>query len=114
VSRTRLDPTMALFDFPDPNGTSEERPLTIGPLQGLFFLNSKFIQSQARVLEKRLETDSGSDTKARIARAYKLLFGRAPDSQELALGVEYVSSGQKDWAQYLQVLLGSAEFTSLP
>jgi hypothetical protein len=114
VSRTRLDPTMALFDFPDPNGTAEERPLTIGPLQGLFFLNSKFIQSQARVLEKRLESDAGTDAKARIARAYKLLFGRAPDSQELALGVEYVSSGQKDWAQYLQVLLGSAEFTSLP
>jgi len=114
VSRTRLDPTMALFDFPDPNGTAEERPLTVGPLQGLFFLNSKFIQSQARELAKRLEKESGADDKAKIARAYKLLYGRAPDSQEVALGIEYVSSGARDWAQYLQVLLGSAEFTSLP
>jgi len=104
---------MALFDFPDANATSEARPTTVGPLQGLFFLNSKFVQSQARALGDRLAREAGPDSAARIRRAYQLLYGRAPDPQEAALGLQYVAAGGSSWEQYLQALLGSAEFTSL-
>ena len=34
VSRTRLDPAMALFDFPDANNSVDQRTITAGPLQG--------------------------------------------------------------------------------
>ncbi|MBI3210003.1 MAG: PSD1 domain-containing protein [Candidatus Solibacter usitatus] len=113
VSRTRLDGTMSLFDFPDPNATAEERPVTIGPLQGLFFLNSAFIDGQSKALAERLEKEAGAQADARIARAYALLYGRAPDAEEKRLGIEYVSGGEKAWRQYLQTLLVSAEFTSV-
>ena len=45
---------MALFDFPDANATSEQRIVTVGPMQRLFFMNSPFVARQARVLAARL------------------------------------------------------------
>ncbi|MBM3785631.1 MAG: DUF1553 domain-containing protein [Acidobacteria bacterium] len=113
VSRTRLDSTMALFDFPDPNASTDERPVTAGPLQGLFWLNSKFVARQAEVLEQRLSKEAGPDPPARIDHAYKLLFSRKPDAEEMKLGVEYLTKGPKAWPRYLQALLGSGEFSSV-
>ncbi len=114
VSRTRLDGTMSLFDFPDPNATADERPVTAGPLQGLFFLNSKFIANQAEALAERVAREAGDKQEARIERAYRLLLGRTPDPAELRLGLQYVAAGgAKAWPGYLQVLLGSGEFTSV-
>jgi hypothetical protein len=113
VSRTRLDATMALFDFPDPNATTDERPVTTGPLQALFFLNSKFIADQAKALEERLTREAGQAAGAKIERAYRLLYGRRPDAEELKLGLKYVAQGGSSWQPYLEALLGSAEFTSV-
>ncbi|MBK5294054.1 MAG: PSD1 domain-containing protein [Acidobacteriia bacterium] len=113
VSRTRLDATMALFDFPDANASAEERPVTAGPLQGLYWLNSKFVAAQAKALEQRLAREAGTDTEKRIQRAYQLMYGRPPDAEELKLGVEYVAAGGNVWQQYLQALFGSGEFTSV-
>src|SRR5207244_11884152 len=53
VSRRRLDPTLALFDFPNPNSTSDERMATNTPLQRLFFLNSGFEMRQAEHISAR-------------------------------------------------------------
>ncbi len=114
VSRTRLDPAMALFDFPDANGSTDERAITAGPLQGLYWLNSAFITKQAEALDKRLKTEVQGDDAARILRAYKLLYSRLPDAAEMKLGVDYLSSaGANAWPKYLQALLGSSEFSSV-
>jgi hypothetical protein len=104
---------MALFDFPDPNATTDERTVTTGPLQALFFLNSKFVADQARSLEERLTREAGPEAGAKVERAYRLLYGRRPDPEELDLALKYVESGGSSWQQYLQALLGSAEFTSV-
>jgi hypothetical protein len=114
VSRTRLDPAMALFDFPDANGSTDERAITAGPLQGLYWLNSPFITKQAEALDKRLKTEVQGDDAARIRRAYKLLYSRPPDAAEMKLGVDYLSgAGPNAWPKYLQALLGSSEFSSV-
>lgn len=113
VSRTRLDPSLALFDFPDPNISADERPTTAGPLQGLFWLNSKFVGRQAEALDKRLAKDSGAGAASRIDRAYKLLYGRPPAPEELTLGLEFVSTGENAWTKYLRTLMGAAEFSSV-
>ena len=34
---------LLLFDFPDPNSVPEQRVTTSGPLQKLYFLNSKIV-----------------------------------------------------------------------
>ena len=113
VSRTRLDPALALFDFPDPNTSIDDRPTTAGPLQGLYWLNSPFVAKQAKALHERLTKEAGPVPAARVKRAYRLLYGRDPDAEEVRLGVEYVSSGDAAWPPYLRALLGAAEFSSV-
>ena len=113
VSRTRLDPALALFDFPDPNTSIDERPRTSGPLQGLYWLNSRFVAAQASKLNDRLLKEAGKKSADRINQAYRLLYGREPDAEELRLGVEYVATGDASWPPYLRALLGAAEFSSV-
>lgn len=107
VSRRRLDGTLTLFDFPNPNNTSEQRIDTNVPVQRLFFMNSSFIQQQAKMLAARLK--SGDDA-GRITEAYRLLFGRNPTDAERKLGLEFVKPAGEQWEKYAQVLLSSNEF----
>ena len=104
VSRRKLDPTLALFDFPNPNQTSEQRMPTDVPLQRLFLLNSPMVLGAADELAKRVEAAGGDG----IASAYRLLFTRAPSAAERKIGLDYLRSNS--WPNYLQVLLASDEF----
>ena len=110
VSRRRLDTMLGLFDFPNPTVTSPRRILTSTPLQGLFFLNSGLVMDAADALAKRLEDEAGVNSRARIQRAYRLLFGREPSGDEMRLGREFVEAEPDSWPQYAQALLSSAEF----
>ena len=53
ISRHNLDPLLRLFDFPDPNITSDGRPVTMVPLQQLFVLNSGLMATSAKALAAR-------------------------------------------------------------
>ena len=107
VSRRKLDGLLSLFDFPNPNNTSEQRMATNVPLQRLFFLNSGFVETQAKALAGRLQ---GTDTE-KITEAYRLLYGRPPERRELDAGLEFLRSNESDvWPKYAQVLLSSNEF----
>lgn len=119
VSRHDLNPLLRLFDFPDPNITSEKRTQTTVPLQQLFVLNSEFLVRQAQALTQRLTTDEKEADAERIRRAYLLLYGRAATEEEVQLGVAFVTAAPlpeeksqlSPWQQYVQVLLGANEFT---
>ena len=113
VSRTETDRTMTLFDFPDPNSTSAKRAVTVGPMQRLYFLNSSFVMGQAKALAERLAREAGDDARARIRRAYELMYGRPPTDSETAIGLEYVRGNQEAWPRYAQALLTSSEFSSV-
>ncbi len=109
VSRRKLDGTLSLFDFPNPNSTSEQRIETATPLQALFFMNSGFLEARAQALAKKV-ADAGIDDKGRIAAAYRLLFGRMVTSKETQLGLQFLAkAGENAWAQYAQALLSSNE-----
>jgi hypothetical protein len=98
VSRYKLDDFLQLFDFPSPNLSAEKRFTTSVPLQRLFFMNSDFMQQQAELLARRIvnETDNAS----RIRKAYRLIFGRAPNDTELAAGVAFISAEPiRDYAE---------------
>jgi hypothetical protein len=130
VSRHELNPLLRLFDFPDANITSDERPVTTVPLQQLFVLNSDFMIRNAKALAARLVKPEGDDA-ARIRRAYVLLYGREATEQEIRMGLEFVhvDASLRDatraserlaheddkpalsrWEQYCQALLASNEF----
>ena len=113
VSRTRLDPAMALFDFPDANSSVDERTVTAGPLQALYWMNSKFVANQAAALNERLSREAGKDAEKRIQRGYQLLYARPADSSEIGIGLNFVRAGGDAWVQYLQALMSAAEFWSV-
>jgi mono/diheme cytochrome c family protein/cytochrome c553 len=110
VSRAKLDGTLSLFDFPDPNFTSEGRITTDTPLQRLYFLNSEFVINQAKALASRLEKRHPASAEMRIREAYRLLFQRVPVPAEVQAGLKFLESGPNKWPQYAQALMSSSEF----
>ena len=108
VSRRRLDPMLSLFDFPNPNQTSEQRITTDVPLQRLFLLNSPIVMQACEDLAKRIENE-----KDRVTAAYKLLFQREPTAKEKQLANTFLTSANGTWPEYLQVLYSSDEFLYL-
>jgi hypothetical protein len=90
VSRYKLDEYLQLFDFPSPNMTAEQRYTTNVPLQRLFFMNSDFMQQQGELLARRVAEEP--TTQARIEKAYRLVFGRAPAPEEIQMGIDYLKA----------------------
>ena len=120
VSRHKLDALLRLFDFPDPNITSDKRSQTTVPQQQLFVLNSPFVVEQAKALAARLQSEP--DDTSRIRRAYLLAYGRPAEDAEVTVGLAYLSSpddpgetpvGLSRWERYAQVLLSGNEFLYL-
>jgi len=109
VSRRKLDTVMGLFDFPNPNNTSDTRTETNVPLQRLFFLNSEFVQAESKALVARVEAIP--DDAGKIERAYRLVFQRSPSAEERKLAEEYLAAPDGGWQRYAQVLLSSNEFS---
>ncbi|MBC7821856.1 MAG: DUF1553 domain-containing protein, partial [Planctomycetaceae bacterium] len=121
VSRHDLNSTLRLFDFPDPNLTSEKRVVTTVPMQQLFVLNSDFMVRQAKSLAGRLNAETLTEEGSRIELAYRTLFQRSPVESEKILGLSFlafplpdgIAAGQVKltaWEQYAQALLGTNEF----
>ena len=134
VSRHDLDSMLRLFDYPDPNVTSDARMTTTVPLQQLFVLNSEFMVQQARAFAARLTANPAESDADRIRRAFLLAYSRLPNDRELLLGLTYLqrqpsasantaaptppggkappakTNTLSRWEQYAQVLLSANEF----
>jgi hypothetical protein len=114
VSRHKLDELLRLFDFPDPNLTSDKRTVTTVPQQQLFVLNSEFMVNNAKALAAQLAS-AGNDNATRIRAAFLRLYCREPTEREVQLALGYLQADGEDeqltrWEQYAQVLLGANEF----
>jgi hypothetical protein len=88
VSRYKLDEYLQLFDFPTPSISAEKRFTTTVPLQRLFLMNSDFMQVESEELAKRVAAEP--DNRARIRKAYQLIYGRDPKEEEIKLGIGYL------------------------
>jgi hypothetical protein len=120
VSRFRLNNYLQIFDFPNPSFTAEQRFSTNVPLQRLYFMNNDFVYGQAGKLAERVLPQA--DDTARIAQAYRLVFGRAPTRQEVEVGLHFLQSTPEKlgntvngqpvtaWREYTRVLLSANEF----
>ncbi|WP_254509155.1 PSD1 and planctomycete cytochrome C domain-containing protein [Anatilimnocola floriformis] len=119
VSRHELNPLLRLFDFPDPNITSDQRLTTTVPLQQLFVLNSEFMTNLAKEIARQAQAN-GADDSARISELYERLYNREPTSGELEIGRRFVTSTEATpgtqlnrWERYAQALLAANEFLYL-
>jgi hypothetical protein len=88
VSRYKLDEYLQLFDFPTPIISAEKRFTTTVPQQRLFLMNSDFMQVESEELVKRIAAEP--DNRARIKKAYQLIYGRDPKEDEIKLGIAYL------------------------
>src|SRR5262249_53682903 len=88
VSRYKLDEYLQLFDFPTPSISAEKRFTTTVPLQRLFLMNSDFMQVESEALVKRIAGEP--DNRARIRKAYQIVYGRDPSEEEVKLGIAYL------------------------
>jgi hypothetical protein len=124
VSRHRLDDLLRLFDFPDPNLTSDKRPETTVPQQQLFVLNSEFMTGNAKALAGQVASLADND-EGRIRAAFARVYCREPSDREMQLALTYLKADESPaengsdgaasvkltrWDRYAQVLLGANEF----
>jgi 3',5'-cyclic AMP phosphodiesterase CpdA len=83
-------PLFDAFDLPDMHHSCARRPTTITAPQALLLLNSEFSCDRARHWAGRLLADDSDDDAALVTRAYKLAFGRAPQTEEIAIAREFI------------------------
>jgi hypothetical protein len=125
TQRIKRHPYLALFDGPDPNASTAERPITTVPSQALYFLNSPFVYEKAAKCASRLRS-ACADESQQIELAWRLTIGRAPTESERSEAAEFLtayraelrSTGQTDvesaaLAAYVRTLFASNEFLHL-
>ena len=83
--RTVPHPTMTVFDAPDREFCIVRRSTTNTPLQALTLLNDPIFVEAARKLAERAIHEGGASPADRLAFAFRLATGRAPDSVEMQI-----------------------------
>jgi hypothetical protein len=103
----------SVFDAPDCSAIVEKRSVSTVAPQALFFLNDPFSSEQAAALAKRVAHQSSTSRPEDLIRAaYRLVFGRTPTGEELAIGRELLQRADQvdGLARYCQLLLCTNEF----
>ncbi|MBI3209555.1 MAG: DUF1553 domain-containing protein [Candidatus Solibacter usitatus] len=100
------------FDCPDPSVATPQRAASNTPVQALTLLNNEFVVRQAGLLAARLDREAPASAKDRVSLAYRLLYGREPDSRELQRDLRFLS--QQPAGAWSRALLNSNEFVYVP
>jgi hypothetical protein len=95
TQRIQRHPYLAIFDGADPSASTPARLVSTTPLQALYLLNDKFVHEQAGGLAKRLLTEYADDS-TRIERAWTLMFGRLPESDETKAAADFLLAADKE------------------
>ncbi len=113
LDRLNVPGLLRTFDFPNPDATSPQRDQTTVPPQALFLMNHPFVIDCARALLKRPEIAKERTMTRRVVELHRLLYGREPKLEGLALAEEYLQDAGNNagaWERYIQVLLMANEF----
>ena len=110
--RNALPEMLEVFDAADPSTVTGKRNSgTVAP-QALFMMNHPFVLEQSKHAATRLLAERHADDAERIARAYRLVLGRAPTGGEREIAARFLKGKtEKDaWAAVFHALFASAEF----
>ena len=117
IKRSKLIPSMQLFDSPEPLVSQGSRPATIIAPQALHFMNNGQVREAATALAKQLE--KAPDTAAAVTLGYQIVLGRAPTAKEQQSISAFIGAQEKSYpnngrqlalADFAQVLFGLNEF----
>ena len=116
VVRGAIPPSLAVFDFPNPDLVTGRRAMTTVPAQALFMMNSPFVHEMSHALSLLLLQNNVTIEKS-IQQLYRRVLIRQAGHNEVQRGKEYVAElmegGQaleQAFASLVQVVFCSAEF----
>ncbi len=123
VKRSKLIPSMMLFDAPDSLQGLGQRAATIVAPQALAMLNNEQVQANARALAERILGEKHPSLDETIRRGYEVTLARLPDDTEASQSAEYIRHATELYkaagndeaetqalADFCQVLFGLNEF----
>jgi hypothetical protein len=126
VIRNSRDPLLDSFDAPDGYNSAGRRTTTTTATQALLLINGSWTHAHAAALADRLDRLTpracADPDSRRIIAAYKLVYGRAPDDEELSAATSFlaaqarrVSAAQGEprrgsLVDFCHALLNSSEF----
>ncbi|MFO0871460.1 MAG: PSD1 and planctomycete cytochrome C domain-containing protein [Pirellulales bacterium] len=123
IKRSRLIPSMQLFDAPEPLVSVGGRPSTTIAPQALMFLNSPQVRGYARSFARRIAPAPSTALEETVRQGYLTALGRPPSAQELQDDVQFLERQSESYRQsgtaqpreaavtdFCQVLLSLNEF----
>ncbi len=121
IKRSKLIPSMQLFDSPEPLVSQGNRPATIIAPQALMFMNNAQVREAALALATQFEKLPGNA--AAISSGYQTIIGRKPTATELNSISAFIDTQENSYktanqnnvrnlalADLAQVLFGLNEF----
>ena len=108
VKRSRLIPSLQVFDWPDTLTSAAARPVTVVPPQALLFLNGPQVKAAAAGLAARVKSADPGPT---VEAAYRIAFARPPSAKEREAGVAFLATRPPE--EYCLVLLSLNEFITV-
>ncbi len=122
IKRSKVIPSMQLFDSPEPLVSQGSRPNTIVAPQALLFMNSPHIRRNALKFVEKLQDDGPAGG---VTLGYRAALGRNPTDTERAAAAGFVAQQESSYAKagrddkearrlaladFCQVLFGLNEF----
>ncbi len=124
TQRLQRHPFLALFDGPDTNTTTEQRPVSTVPQQALHLMNSPEMQKLAGAFAIRLLGTKSANVD-RIRLAHLLCYARPATGAEVSRGEQYLKryldearragvapdqAERQSWTSYARILMSANEF----
>jgi hypothetical protein len=119
--RTQVATLLELFDAPSVVANCTYRNTSTVPLQSLALLNSRFALARAGAFAQRLGREAGADDQKRMARAFRLAWGRDAVPAEHTAARRFLSAQRQlyaqekngdaqAWTDFCQMILASNAF----
>ncbi len=107
-ARGGRSPFLDTFDCPDPSTTTPKRSSTVTPLQALSLMNHSFVLRMADQFASRLKRESGESVEVQVRAAYRQLYGRIPNADEVAMSVDFIK--RRGLPAFCRAMWNSSEF----
>ena len=98
IKRSRLIPTMQLFDAPEPLVSQGRRLSTTIAPQALMFMNSPHVRVYATAFAQKLAKVAGEDLEKAVNAGYQAALGRQPDPEERASTLAFLKSQKEAYS----------------
>ena len=118
--RNHLEPLLLAFDKPTPFTAIGRRNVSSSPAQPLIMLNNELVHQQAERWAKRLLEAPDKEDAQRLQDAYWMAFGRAPESWEQAVALDFLAQQRRSrsgedadlraWKDLVHTLINVKEF----